>query len=68
MLAYEIKTQDTWIFYELCGESIFLLIYFQIKNINLIFNSKGLGNSLYDLKGEGNIGGERVYRVIFKNK
>lgn len=46
MLQFEIKTQDTWIFYELCGES--------------------LGNSLYDLKGEGYINGERVYRIHYK--
>lgn len=47
LLAYDIKPIDTWIFYELCGES--------------------LGNSLYDLKGSGNIGGERVYKVNKSN-
>lgn len=43
MMDYEIKAQDTWIFYEVCGES--------------------LGSTLYDLKGEGMIGEERVYKV-----
>lgn len=45
MVDYEIKSQDTWIFYEVCGPS--------------------LGNSLYDLKGEGVIGEERVYKIHY---
>jgi len=40
MVGYDIKHLDTYIFYELCGES--------------------LGSTLYELKGEGNIGNERV--------
>lgn len=44
MVGYDIQHLDTYIFYELCGES--------------------LGSTLYELKGEGNIGNERVYRVI----
>ncbi|KAL4455024.1 hypothetical protein ABPG74_006406 [Tetrahymena malaccensis] len=46
MMNYEIKQIDTWIYYELCGES--------------------LGSSLYELKGEGYRGEERVYRVHYK--
>ncbi|EAS00330.2 Serine/Threonine kinase domain protein (macronuclear) [Tetrahymena thermophila SB210] len=46
MMNYEIKQVDTWIYYELCGES--------------------LGSSLYELKGEGYRGEERVYRVHYK--
>lgn len=43
MMHYDIKPVDTWIYYELCGQS--------------------LGSSLYELKGEGYKGEERIYRV-----
>jgi hypothetical protein len=41
----------------------FIFIYLFIHLLTYL----GLGTTLYDLEGEGNIGNERLYRVLYLN-